>query len=128
MCQRSEYEHIQPKPDFLDGMKKILLDGDYDVFGDGAVQILSTPGHTPGHASLKVVLANQGVIILSGDLYHTRQAYIHRLVPTFNTHREDTLTSMTQIDNILHETQSKLIIQHDMGDFAQLPQLPEYFS
>src|SRR5437867_5097650 len=29
-----------------------LLDGDYDVFGDGSVVIVATPGHTPGHQSL----------------------------------------------------------------------------
>lgn len=127
LMQRAEYGHTDQKPDFLANMKKVLLDGDHDVFGDGAVQILSTPGHTPGHTSLKVVLANQGVIILSGDLYHTRQAYTHRLVPAFNTNREDTLTSMNRIDKILQETHGKLIIQHDPVDFALLPQLPEYF-
>ncbi len=26
-----------------------MIDGDYDVFGDGSVRILKTPGHTPGH-------------------------------------------------------------------------------
>src|SRR5215468_5870668 len=33
-----------------------ILDGDYDVFGDGSVIIISTPGHTPGHQSLYVNL------------------------------------------------------------------------
>src|SRR6266446_3644226 len=33
-----------------------LLSGDLDVFGDGSVTILSTPGHTPGHQSLLVRL------------------------------------------------------------------------
>ena len=28
--------------------------GDLDIFGDGSVVILSTPGHTPGHQSLLV--------------------------------------------------------------------------
>ena len=32
------------------------LDGDYDIFGDGSVMIISTPGHTPGHQSLLVRL------------------------------------------------------------------------
>ena len=30
--------------------------GRYDVFGDGAITIMPTPGHTPGHQSLCVVL------------------------------------------------------------------------
>ena len=48
----------------------MLLDGDYDVFGDGTVVIIATPGHTPGHQSLFVNLAKSGPIVLSGDLYH----------------------------------------------------------
>ena len=30
------------------------LSGDFDIFGDGSVVILATPGHTPGHQSLLV--------------------------------------------------------------------------
>ena len=40
--------------------KTMILDGDYDVFGDGTVIIISTPGHTPGHQSLFVKLKKTG--------------------------------------------------------------------
>ena len=43
------------------------LNGDYDLFGDGSVLILTTPGHTLGHQSLKVKLARGGSIIMSQD-------------------------------------------------------------
>jgi glyoxylase-like metal-dependent hydrolase (beta-lactamase superfamily II) len=43
------------------------LDGDYDLFGDGSVMILSTPGHTIGHQSMKVKTAGSGTIIISQD-------------------------------------------------------------
>ena len=43
------------------------LDGDYDLFGDGSVMILSTPGHTLGHQSVKVKLASGKTIIMSQD-------------------------------------------------------------
>ncbi len=43
------------------------LDGDYDLFGDGTVQILSTPGHTIGHQSMKVKLPQTGSVIISQD-------------------------------------------------------------
>jgi glyoxylase-like metal-dependent hydrolase (beta-lactamase superfamily II) len=32
----------------------VLVDGDHDLLGDGSVQLLLTPGHTPGHQSVKV--------------------------------------------------------------------------
>jgi N-acyl homoserine lactone hydrolase len=43
------------------------LDGDYDLFGDGSVLILSTPGHTLGHQSMKVKLASGQTILLAAD-------------------------------------------------------------
>lgn len=43
------------------------LDGDYDLFGDGSVMILSTPGHTLGHSSMKVKMASGRTIIMSQD-------------------------------------------------------------
>ena len=43
------------------------LNGDYDLFGDGSVIILSTPGHTMGHQSVKLQLPETGTVILSQD-------------------------------------------------------------
>ena len=43
------------------------LEGDYDLFGDGSVMILSTPGHTLGHQSMKVKLGSGQTIIMSQD-------------------------------------------------------------
>lgn len=47
-----------------------LMDGDLDVFGDGSIKVISTPGHTPGHCSLLVRLAKTGPILLSADVAH----------------------------------------------------------
>ena len=43
------------------------LEGDYDLFGDGSIQVLSTPGHTLGHQSLKLKLASGKTMVLSQD-------------------------------------------------------------
>ena len=43
------------------------LNGDYDLFGDGSVVIVSTPGHTLGHQSVKVRLNDTGTVILTQD-------------------------------------------------------------
>jgi glyoxylase-like metal-dependent hydrolase (beta-lactamase superfamily II) len=43
------------------------LDGEYDLFGDGTVRIIPTPGHTIGHQSMKVKLPKAGTMIISQD-------------------------------------------------------------
>jgi glyoxylase-like metal-dependent hydrolase (beta-lactamase superfamily II) len=41
--------------DYVDDEREvILIDGDHDLLGDGSVELLLTPGHTPGHQSLRI--------------------------------------------------------------------------
>ena len=104
------------------------ISGDFDVFGDGTVRILAAPGHTPGHQILLVNLLKQGAILLSGDLYHTRENREARRMPVFNVSRADTLASMDRIERILRNARARLIIQHSMDDFDSLPHAPEYLD
>jgi N-acyl homoserine lactone hydrolase len=108
--------------------KTQMIEGDYDVFGDGTVMILRTPGHTPGHQSLMLKLKKAGTVILSGDLYHLRANREHRRVPQYNVNRADTLASMDRIETILKNTKGKLYIQHDPEDNALLPKPPGYLD
>jgi glyoxylase-like metal-dependent hydrolase (beta-lactamase superfamily II) len=50
-----------------------LVPLDKDVFGDGSVIMLYTPGHTPGRHSLLVKLAQMGPVLVTGDLAHFRE-------------------------------------------------------
>jgi N-acyl homoserine lactone hydrolase len=43
-----------PRDYELDGRRVELIDGDHDLFGDGSVELLLTPGHTPGHQSVRI--------------------------------------------------------------------------
>ena len=61
--------NIIPKP-LNDNEKVEMLSGDRDVFGDGSLTIISTPGHIPGYKLLLVKLPKTGAIILTGDLVH----------------------------------------------------------
>jgi N-acyl homoserine lactone hydrolase len=48
------------------GEQVVLVDGDHDLLGDGSVELLLTPGHTPGHQSVRV---GEGLVI-GGDVTH----------------------------------------------------------
>lgn len=118
-------------PEVFSGYKTAKMqsiDGDYDVFGDGSVLILKTPGHTPGHQVLALKLKKAGAVILSGDLYHLRDNRTFRRVPPLNNSRADTLASFDRIEKIIANTHARLIIQHDPRDFATLPKFPAYLD
>jgi glyoxylase-like metal-dependent hydrolase (beta-lactamase superfamily II) len=108
--------------------KTVMIDGDYDVFGDGSVRILRTPGHTPGHQILELNLKKAGTLILSGDLYHLRESVATHRLPTINVDRADTLASMDRVDKLLITTHGRLIVEHDYGDFKSLPKLPAFLD
>ena len=108
--------------------KTQMIDGDYDVFGDGSVRILKAPGHTPGHQVLMLKLKKAGSVVLGGDLYHTRANREHRRVPGFNFERADTLASMDRIETLVKNTKARFVIQHDMQDFKALPKFPGYLE
>jgi N-acyl homoserine lactone hydrolase len=118
-------------PRNLSGFKKAklqLLDFDHDVFGDGSVRILRTPGHTPGHQALLVSLAKAGKLLLSGDLFHTKVSAAKGLVPNFNESRAETLASIDRVSKLLKSTKARLIVQHAPEDFASLPVPPTYLD
>jgi N-acyl homoserine lactone hydrolase len=48
-----------------DSREVILVDGDCDLLGDGSIELLLTPGHTPGHQSVRI-----GDLVLGADVTH----------------------------------------------------------
>lgn len=105
-----------------------LIDLDRDVFGDGTVRILRANGHTAGHQVLMLRLAKTGTVILSGDLFHTRENFRKGRMPVFNYSRGETLGAMDRVRRLLDNTRGRLIIQHDPSDFDALPKAPEYLD
>jgi N-acyl homoserine lactone hydrolase len=106
------------------GGKVEALPGDKDVFGDGTVILLNTPGHTPGHHSLLVKLKDKGNVLITGDLAHFRENYDGNGVPTFNTSRAETLASLDRFKQLAKNLNATVIIQHDARDIEKLPAFP----
>lgn len=112
----------------LESATTVEFNGDHDVFGDGAVEILAAPGHTPGHSVLKLRLAGAGPVLLTGDLYHFREAREKRTVPTWNFDAIETQRAMARFEAIAAETGARVVIQHDPEDYAALPKPPEFLD
>ena len=105
-----------------------LLDGDTDVFGDGSVTLVSTPGHTPGHQSLLIHLKNSGFIILSGDVVHLEENFEKNTVPSLNTDKAASIASMDRIRRMIATYKAKLFINHDKAQSDTLRLLPAFYD
>jgi N-acyl homoserine lactone hydrolase len=99
--------------------------GDEDVFGDGSVEMIDLPGHTPGHHGLLVVLPGKGPVLLTGDTAHFQENYDSNGVPGFNVNRADSLASLDRFKALAKNRQATVVIQHEPADIAKLPTFPE---
>jgi N-acyl homoserine lactone hydrolase len=108
------------------GGKVEPLAGDRDVFGDGTVIVLNTPGHTPGHHSLLVKLRDMGNVLITGDVAHFRENLEGNGVPTFNTDRAASLASLDRFRMIAANLHATVIVQHDERDVGKLPAFPAW--
>ena len=128
--QKAEYEWpgANNQPRFKPEHPVTKLQGDGDVFGDGSVSILSTPGHTPGHQSLLVRLPKTGAILLSGDAVHFGDNWQNRRVPSMNIDKEQTLASMQKIADTLAKEKAQLWINHDKAQRDGLKMSPEFYD
>jgi len=137
IVQRAEYDwmfsgdsegimEVDDYTDLADAEKIILEDADYDVFGDGKVIVMSTPGHTPGHQVVAVELDHAGWIVLAGDLYHYPEERTTGRTPSFEFDREMSLASRQRVEDFLIEHDATLWIEHDIATHANLPAPPDY--
>ena len=128
--QKAEYEWpgADNKPRFKPEHPVTLLEGDRDVFGDGSLVIISTPGHTPGHQSLLVKLPKTGEVVLSGDAVHFKSNWENRRVPANNTSKDQTLASMQKIADTLEKDKAQLWINHDKAQRDSLKMSPASYD
>ena len=128
--QKAEYEWpgANNTPRFKPEHPVTKLDGDRDLFGDGSVVILSTPGHTPGHQSLLVKLPKTGAIVLSGDAAHFKDNWDNRRVPSINFDKDTTLASMQKIADTLTKEKAQLWINHDKPQSQTMKHAPDYYQ
>jgi N-acyl homoserine lactone hydrolase len=129
LVQKAEYEWPAPAgPRFKPELPVTRLEGDHDVFGDGSVTILSTPGHTPGHQSLLVKLPKTGAVLLSGDAAHFKENWDNRRVPELNVDKDQSSASMRRMADVMAREKAQLWINHDKAQRAAQKLSPEFYE
>jgi glyoxylase-like metal-dependent hydrolase (beta-lactamase superfamily II) len=108
---------IYLRADFDHPLRWKELEGDYDIFGDGSMLILRTPGHTPGHQSLLVRL-DGGPVLLMGDATYLLGKMRERLLPAVVWSPDAMVASWERIEDIERREGAELICTHDL-DFRE---------
>jgi glyoxylase-like metal-dependent hydrolase (beta-lactamase superfamily II) len=130
VIQKSEFDATQAsqRPAFAATHKVMKLEGDKDIFGDGAVTVISTPGHTVGHESLLVHLPKTGWVILTGDAVHLKENWDAKRVPSMNVDKDKTVASMQRLADLMKEHNAQLWINHDKPQSDALLHSPGFYE
>jgi N-acyl homoserine lactone hydrolase len=85
-----------------------------DVFGDGTVRLLSTPGHSKGHMSVLLALQSGRELLLTADAAYARRTIDEELVPVFVDDVHRYLRSLREIRRYVEQTPTaEVIFGHD---------------
>jgi glyoxylase-like metal-dependent hydrolase (beta-lactamase superfamily II) len=71
----------------------VFVDGDRDLFGDGSIELLFTPGHTPGHQSVRVGER----LVIGADVTHFAAGLDDHRLPIFGDDLDVQLASAERL-------------------------------
>jgi N-acyl homoserine lactone hydrolase len=92
-----------------------------DLFGDGSVRLLSTPGHSPGHMSLALRLSGGKELLIAADAAFARRSIDDELVPVLCEDVHLYLRSLREIRRHLELTAgAEVICGHDAESWPQV--------
>ena len=141
-CQREEYEYaFNPhwfsnaayiRADFdRPGLNWKFLGGDYtdnyDVFGDGTIKIIFTPGHAPGHQSFLVNLPRTGPVLLTIDAAYTLDHWENKALPGLVHSASDAANSVAKLRRIASDTNAMIVTGHDPDHWETFLKAPRDF-
>ena len=89
------------------------LDGEHDLFGDGRLLVVPTPGHTPGHQALLVKMAGSTIFLL-GDAAFEIEKMRRRVLPSIVWNPDKIVASWDRIEEIEREHGAELICAHEL--------------
>jgi glyoxylase-like metal-dependent hydrolase (beta-lactamase superfamily II) len=102
------------------------LTGEQDLFGDGALVVFPTPGHTPGHQSMRVRLAS-GDVVLAADCCYLKRTLDALHLPKFSYNAEQMKESLFLLRRMQADG-ARIFFGHDPEFWKTVPQAPERVS
>ena len=108
---------------FLDHKK----DDFYDLFGDGSIILIFTPGHAPGHQSFLVKLPNTGYVLLTIDAAYTMDHWNNLTLPGLVCSAVDVVDSVKKLKKIAKEKKAIIVTGHDPDAWEDFKKAPMFY-
>jgi N-acyl homoserine lactone hydrolase len=100
----------------------LAVEGEHDLFGDGTIVLLPTPGHTPGHQSLRLRLDGADVVICADACYFSDWLDSEE-TPTYGFDKQQEVESVRRL-RALRDAGARMLFGHDPEQWETVPQAP----
>lgn len=102
------------------------IDGEHDVFGDGRLVLIPTPGHCAGHQSLVVRLESQTVVLVADAAYLIEKMRARALPAAAVAWSPDHMVaSWEKLERIEQDLSATLIPTHDLRFRERIRMAPD---
>ncbi len=143
IVQRKEYEYAFTADWFAaggyilkdidkPGLKWFFLDGPqtdgFDLYGDGVIKMIFTPGHSPGHQSFLITLPETGAVLLTIDATYTMDHWNEKCLPGFLTSAIEVSHSVKKLRMLAEQTDAMVVTGHDPDAWPSFRQAPAYYG
>jgi N-acyl homoserine lactone hydrolase len=125
MARASSSDNPYDPQDFDHPLTYQLVDGDYDVFGDGQLVLIPTYGHTPGHQSLWVRDGQATPLVFTADACYVREHLDRDVLPPAVWNAEAMAHSLSTLRNLRDKQGAALFYGHDPGQWQAIRHAPE---
>lgn len=109
--------------DWDTGQRFRTIDGEHDLFGDGAVVCIPTYGHTPGHQSLRVRPERGGEFVLCGDACYLKESLEMMRLPGMISDKEAARAVFPRFRE-MQARGARIMFGHDPEFWKSIPQAP----
>jgi len=101
------------------------IDGEFDIFGDGALVLFPTFGHTPGHQSLRIQVAKGTELVVTADACYTKRNMDENMLPSIAYDTDEMYRSLATLRHMRDRKGSTVIYGHDADQWQQMRHAPE---
>ena len=111
-CSPKPYQMLAYPDKININLKYRLIDGNLDLFGDGAVKIIKTEGHTEGHQSVLLNINGENIFI-AGDACYSSENLKYNCLPGILWSPDKIMDCYEMIRNLKN---TKIIFGHEESD------------